>query len=285
MKRSDMKKWAADMKKGRNRKIAYTVLGWTIAFLIFFPILWMLLTAFKTERDAVAVPPLLFFHPTLANFVSANQRENYLLFAENSVIVSVGSTIVALLIALPAAYAMAFFPGRRTKDLLMWMLSTKMLPSVGVLVPIYLIFRDLHLLDTRIGLVVVDMLMNLPIVIWMLFSFFRDIPGEILEAARIDGIRPRQQITHLLVPLALPGIASTALLAIILSWNEAFWSINLTAAHAGTLAAYIASFSSPEGLFWAKLSAASVLTVAPIMIFGSLTQRQMVRGLTFGAVK
>ncbi len=273
------------MKKSNGRKFAYTVLAWVVALLVFFPILWMLLTAFKTEKQAVEVPPLLFFHPTLANFAVANSRENYLHFAANSVIVAFGSTALALMIALPAAYAMAFFPGRRTKDLLMWMLSTKMLPPVGVLVPIYIIFQRLGLLDTRAGLVLIDTLMNLPIVVWMLFSFFRDIPGDILEAARMDGVTPRQQMVHLLVPLALPGIASTALLAIILSWNEAFWSINLTAAHAGTLAAYIASFSSPEGLFWAKLSAASVLTVAPIMVFGSLTQRQMVRGLTFGAVK
>jgi sorbitol/mannitol transport system permease protein len=127
--------------------------------------------------------------------------------------------------------------------------------------------------------------MNLPIVVWMLYSFFKEIPGEILEAARVDGIGPRKQMWHLLLPLSGPGIASTALLSVILSWNEAFWSINVTASHAGTLAAYIARFSAPEGLFWAKLSAASVLAVAPILVFGSLTQRRLVRGLTFGAVK
>jgi sorbitol/mannitol transport system permease protein len=165
------------------------------------------------------------------------------------------------------------------------MLSTKMLPPVGVLVPIYLIFRDTDLLDTVTGLVIVDTLMNLPIVVWMLFSFFRDIPRDILEAAHMDGVGPRKQMTHLLLPLASPGIASAALLAIILSWNEAFWSINLTAAHAGTLAAYIARYSAPEGLFWAKLSAASVLAVAPILLFGCLAQRRLVRGLTVGAVK
>ena len=260
-------------------------LAWLAALVMVFPILWMLITAFKTESQAIAIPPLLFFKPVLESFRTATAQTDYGTFALNSVVVSVGSTALATLIAFPAAYAMAFKPGRHTQDLLVWMLSTKMLPPVGVLVPVYIIFRDTGLLDTRTGLVIVDMLMNLPLVIWMLYSFFKDIPHEILEAARVDGVSTRQQMIHLLLPLASPGIASTALLAIILSWNEAFWSINLTAAHAGTLAAYIARFSAPEGLFWAQLSAASVLTVAPILLFGSLTQRRLVRGLTFGAVK
>jgi sorbitol/mannitol transport system permease protein len=165
------------------------------------------------------------------------------------------------------------------------MLSTKMLPAVGVLVPMYLIFRDTGLLDTRTGLIIIFTLSNLPIVVWMLYSFFKEVPAEILEAARMDGARPREQMLFLLLPLTAPGIASTALLSVILCWNEAFWSLNLTAANAGPLTAFIASFSSPEGLFWAKLSAASAMAVAPILVFGWLTQRQLVRGLTFGAVK
>lgn len=262
-----------------------TIAAWTVAFLMFFPILWMTLTAFKTEGEAIAIPPIIFFRPVLQSFAHALAQSGYALFAENSIIISFGSTALALVIAFPAAYAMAFQPGRQTQNLLVWMLSTKMLPPVGVLVPIYLICRDTGLLDTRIALVIIDTLMNLPIVVWMLYSFFRDIPRDILEAARMDGIGPRGQMTHLLLPLASPGIVSAALLAIILSWNEAFWSINLTAAHAGTLAAFIARYSAPEGLFWAKLSAASVLAVAPILIFGSIAQRRLVRGLTVGAVK
>lgn len=262
-----------------------TIVAWLVAFLMFFPILWMVITAFKTEAQAIANPPLLIFRPVLSSFHEALAQSGYIHFAENSIIVSVCSTLLAVIIAFPAAYAMAFQPGRQTQNLLVWMLSTKMLPPVGVLVPIYLICRDLGLLDTRTSLVIIDALMNLPIVVWMLFSFFRDIPRDILEAAQMDGVGARAQMTHLLLPLASPGIASAALLSIILSWNEAFWSINLTAAHAGTLATFIARYSAPEGLFWAKLSAASVLAVAPILIFGSLAQRRMVRGLTVGAVK
>jgi len=273
------------MKPSVANRIVFGILAWIAALIMFFPILWMIVTAFKTEGQAIAIPPLILFKPTLTSFIDATTNAGYLLFALNSVIVSVGSTIIAIAIAFPAAYALAFFPGKRTEFTLMWMLSTKMLPAVGVLMPIYLGLKTIGLLDTRTALVAIDMLMNLPIVVWMLYSFFKEIPGEILEAARVDGIGPRQQMWHLLLPLSGPGIASTALLAIILSWNEAFWSINVTASHAGTLAAYIARFSAPEGLFWAKLSAASVLAVAPILIFGSLTQRRLVRGLTFGAVK
>jgi sorbitol/mannitol transport system permease protein len=269
----------------RRTTIWAGIIGWTAALLMFFPIFWMLLAAFKTEIGAVSTPPELFFTPTLENFAEVNSRANYLLYAMNSIIESVGATLISLAIAVPAAYAAAFFPTKKTKDLLLWMLSTKMLPAVGVLVPMYLLFRDTGLLDTRLGIVIVFTLSNLPIVVWMLYSFFKEVPHEILEAGRMDGAKVGAQIRHLLLPLTLPGIASTALLSIILCWNEAFWSLNLTASKAGPLTAFIASFSSPEGLFWAKLSAASTMAIAPILVFGWMTQRQLVRGLTFGAVK
>jgi sorbitol/mannitol transport system permease protein len=267
------------------KRILITLLAWLTALVFAFPVIWMLITAFKTERDAIAIPPLLAFTPVWQSFHAALSQSGYSGFAFNSVIVSLGATLLALLIGFPAAYALAFRPGRHTRGLLVWMLSTKMLPPVGALVPVYLIYRDAGLLDTRIGLIILDMLMNMPLVVWMLYSFFRDIPVAILEAARVDGVSTRQQMLHLLLPLSAPGIAATALLCIIFAWNESFWSINLTAAHAGTLAAFITRFSQPEGLFWAKLSAASVLAVAPVLVFGGLTQRHLVRGLTFGAVK
>ncbi len=269
----------------QRRKLIYTALGWSIGAVLFFPIFWMGLTSLKTEAQAVASPPLLLFKPTLDSFARVLSQTDYLHFAGNSVVVALGSTLIAVLFALPAAYAMVFHPSRYTKDLLLWMLSTKMMPAVGVLVPIYLLFRATGLLDTRAGLLGIYTLMNLPIVMWMLYSFFRDVPAEIFEAARIDGAGIWQEMFVLLVPLAAPGIASTILLNTVLSWNEAFWSINLTAADAAPLTAFIATFSSPEGLFWAKLSAASVLAVVPIMCVGWTTQRQLVSGLTFGAVK
>ncbi|WP_375590361.1 carbohydrate ABC transporter permease [Hoeflea alexandrii] len=269
-----------------SRKTINTVLAWSIGFLIFFPILWTILTSFKTEAQAINDPPLfLFFDWTLENYAVVQERSDYMRFLWNSVIIAGGSTLIGVMIAIPAAWSMAFVPSKRTKDILLWMLSTKMLPAVGVLYPIYLIFIELGLLDTRIGLVVVIMLINLPIIVWMLYTYFKEIPGEILEAARMDGASLREEIIYVLTPMAVPGIASTILLNFILAWNEAFWTLNLTAAQAAPLTAFIASYSSPEGLFYAKLSAASTMAIAPILILGWFSQKQLVRGLTFGAVK
>jgi len=269
-----------------KRKLTFTVIGWFIGLTLFFPILWTMLTSFKTEREAVATPPsFLFFNWTLENYFEVQSRSDYFRHAMNSVVISFGSTLLGLIVAIPAAWSMAFSPSKRTKDILMWMLSTKMLPPVGVLVPIYLMFRDSGLLDTRTGLVGVLMLMNLPIIVWMLYTYFKEIPNDILEAARMDGAGLGREILYVLAPMAVPGIASTLLLNIILAWNEAFWTLNLTASAAAPLSAFIASYSSPEGLFWAKLSAASTLAIAPILVMGWFSQKQLVRGLTFGAVK
>ena len=271
------------MENSRARTILLFAIGWGAALLLFFPIFWMVLTSFKTENDAVS--PHLFFHPTLSSYGEVFARANYLGFAFNSIAVAVGSTILALIFAIPAAYSMSFHPTHRTRGTLLWMLSTKMLPPVGVLVPIYLLFRSTGLLDTLTGLIIVYALMNLPIIVWMLFTFYKEVPNEILEAGRMDGADTWGEVWHLLMPLTLPGIASTSLLSLILCWNEAFWSLNLTSSHAAPLTAFIASFSSPEGLFFAKLSAASTMAVAPILVFGWFSQKQLVQGLTFGAVK
>ena len=269
-----------------RRKTVNTALAWSVGLLIFFPILWTVLTSFKTEGDAIADPPLfLFFDWTLQNYAVVQERSDYLRFLWNSAVVAGGSTALGIVVAVPAAWSMAFVPTKRTRDILLWMLSTKMLPAVGVLYPIYLLFIGLGLLDTRIGLVIVLTLVNLPIIIWMLYTYFREIPAEILEAARMDGATLKSEILYVLTPMAVPGIASTILLNIILAWNEAFWTLNLTAAKAGPLTAFIASYSSPEGLFYAKLSAASTMAIAPILILGWFSQKQLVRGLTFGAVK
>jgi len=268
-----------------RRKLALTALAWSVALLLFFPVFWLVLTSFKTESEAISRVPHLLFSPTLASYREVQQRADYLHFAWNSVVVSLGSTLLALLLAIPAAYAFAFRPTKRTRSTLLWMLSTRMMPSVGVLVPVYLIFRELGLLDTKTGLLLLDAMMNLPIIVWMLYTFFKDVPREVLEAGRMDGAGPLRELGSILLPLSLPGIVSTSLLAIILTWNEAFWSLTLTAAKAAPLTAFIASFSSPEGLFYSRLSAASTLAIAPILILGWLSQKQLVRGLTFGAVK
>ncbi|MDB5768919.1 MAG: Various polyols transporter, permease component 2 [Collimonas fungivorans] len=268
--------------KNKNR-LWLGLLAWACAIILFFPIFWVAITAFKTEHQAYV--PTLIFWPTLESFHEVMARSNYMNFVGNSLIVSLGSTILSLLIAVPAAYAMAFFPTARTQKLLLWMLSTKMMPAVGVLIPIYLLAKNTGLLDTVTGLTIIYTLINLPIAVWMAFTYFNDVPKEILEAARIDGANAWQEMVYLLLPTSMPGLVSTALLLIILSWNEAFWSINLTSVSGAPLTVFIASYSNPEGLFWAKLSAASLLAIAPIMVLGWLAQKQLVRGLTFGAVK
>lgn len=269
-----------------KRRLINSGVAWGFGLLLFFPILWTILTSFKTEAEAISLTPSLFgFDWTLENYEEVNSRSNYPRYFMNSVIIAFGSTILGLIIAVPAAWAMAFVPSRKTRGILMWMLSTKMLPPVGVLIPIYLIFRDWGLLDSRFGLVMVLTMVNLPIIVWMLFTYFREIPGEILEAARMDGATLKSEIIHVLTPMALPGIASTLLLNVILAWNEAFWTLLLTTTQAAPLTQFIASFSSPEGLFYAKLSAASTMAIAPVLILGWFSQKQLVRGLTFGAVK
>ena len=265
-------------------KISWTVAAWVAALLIFFPILYTVITSLKTESEAIAgfnlIPSFTF-----ENFVEVQTQRDYFKPFMNSVIIAVGATLIGTAIAIPAAWSMAFSPTKRTKDVLMWMLSTKMMPAAAVLVPIYFIFLRAGLLDSRIGITVMLMLIDLPIVVWMLYTYFREIPGEILEAARMDGASLWNEIIYVLTPMAVPGIASTMLLNIILAWNESFWTIQLTTTKAAPLTAFIATFSSPQGLFWAKLSAASTLAIAPILIMGWFSQKQLVRGLTFGAVK
>jgi len=276
-----MARYISKQKIAQNSAIA-----WTIALVIAFPIIWTALTSFKPEPQAVATPPIWFsFDWTLQNYFDVLEQRNYLHHFFNSVIISVGSTLLGLMIAIPAAWSMAFVPSKRTRDILLWMLSTKMMPGVAVLVPIYLIFLKLGLLDTRLGLVLVLMMANLPIIVWMLYTYFREIPVDILEAARMDGASLFKELIYVLIPLAIPGLASTLILNIILAWNEAFWTIILTTTDAAPLTKFIASFSSPQGLFYAKLSAASIMAIGPILVMGWFCQKQLVRGLTFGAVK
>ena len=269
----------------RLQSLLLGLLAWLVALVLFFPIFWMVLTSFKTEIDAFATPPQFFFTPTLENYLTIQARSDYFHFALNSVVISFGATLLSLLLALPAAYSMAFHETRNTQRLLLWMLSTKMLPAVGVLVPIYLLAKQFELLDSKLLLIGIYTLINLPIVVWMVYTYFKDIPKDILEAARLDGATTYQEIVRVLLPIAKGGIASTMLLSLILCWNEAFWSLNLTSSSAAPLTALIASYSSPQGLFWAKLSAVSTLACAPILIFGWISQKQLVRGLSFGAVK
>jgi sorbitol/mannitol transport system permease protein len=264
--------------------LCLNVLTYLVALLVFFPILWTTLTAFKTEADAAAIPPKFFFHATLDNF-RAVWNASYVSYFENTVILACGSTLLALVFGLPAAYSLAFHSSRHTPRILSWVLSTKMLPVVGALVPLIVIYKRVGLFDTRVGMILLYAALNLPLVIWMMRSFFADLPREILEAATVDGAGFFRIMLRIVLPLTAPGLAATILLSLIFSWNEFLLAVNLTATTAGTLPVFISSFQTSEGLFFAKMSAASMMAVAPVILAGWLAQRSLVRGLTFGAVK
>lgn len=268
----------------RPGALGLNLLTYAIALFVFFPILWTVLTGFKSEVDAAATPPVFVFHATLDNFRTVFDAR-YLSYFENTVILSGGSTLVALALGLPAAYSLAFHPSKATPKVLSWVLSTKMLPLVGALIPLIVIYKRVGLFDSRFGMILLYGAFNLPLVIWMMRSFFADLPKEILEASIVDGARFPRIMWRIVLPLTAPGLAATALLSLIFSWNEFLLAVNLTGANAGTLPVFISSFMTSEGLFWAKMSAASTLAVAPVILAGWIAQRSLVRGLTFGAVK
>jgi len=301
------------ISKTNNRIL--TAITYLIALLVFFPILWMVMTSFKSEVDAFASPPKIFidfssseapiegeesadieeiassdsvdltFTPTLNNWRIALFESGFLEHLTNTLIITIVSTLIALLFGIPAAYALAYYPTKRSNFTLLWLISTRMLPPVGIIIPLFLIARDLNLRDTHAAMIIVYTAMNLPLVVWMMRSFFLDVPYEILEAGRIDGTNLWQEFWHVAIPLVLPGLFSTALLCMIFAWNEFFFAVNLTTVNAAPVSVYISSFKTAEGLFWAKMSAGATASVLPVVIAGWFAQRQLVQGLTMGAVK
>ena len=273
-------------QKSKSAQKYLPVLACIVALMFFFPIFWMVLTSFKTDADAVKPEHLLLFSPTIENYVNMAENYDYWRFAINSVITTIFATAFTLFVGVPAAYAMAFNPGRHTKDILMWMLSTKMLPAAAVLYPMTFLTKNfLGIFDTHFLVIMVLSLINLPIVIWMLFTYFKEIPKEIIEAGKMDGAGIWGEIREIVLPLAWGGLASTALLCFIFCWNEAYWTVRLTTTDAATLSKLIEGNRAPEGLFFGRLSAVSTAAVGPIVVLGWFCQKQLVRGLTFGAVK
>ena len=260
------------------------LLGWAAALLMFFPVFWMVLTAFKQERDAFTSPPKFIFEPTLDQFdaVLSGGLETALL---NSLWATVGSTVLVVALALPAAYALSIRPVEKWTDVLFFFLSTRMLPVVGAIVPIYIIARDIGMLDNIWTLVTLYTAMNLPIAVWMLRSFMSEVPTEVLEAARVDGASLWAEARKVLFPMIAPGIAATGLICVIFAWNEFFLAVTLTAVRAQTVPVYLVGFITSEGAFWARLSAAATLAAVPVLLCGWVAQRYLVRGLTLGAIK
>jgi sorbitol/mannitol transport system permease protein len=275
---------ASRKAKTWSARVAWFVLVWVAAIAFFLPVLWMVLTAFKPETAAYSYPPKWTFSPTLSEFRSVFSR-GIAPFLENSLFATLVSTLLVLVLALPAAYALSIKPVTKWRDSLFFFISTKMLPIVAAIVPIYIVARDVHLLDNVYALVLLYAAMNLPIAVWMLRSFMLEVPGEVLEAARIDGASLFREITRVIMPIIMPGIAASALICIIFAWNEFFFAVNLTSTVAATMPVFLVGFITSEGLFWAQLSAAATVASVPIIIIGWIAQKQLVRGLSMGALK
>ncbi|MGE2729748.1 carbohydrate ABC transporter permease [Mycolicibacterium vaccae] len=271
-------------KKGKTRFSPWAVLTWLVALGFFFPVFWMILTAFKQEADAATSPPKLFFEPTLNQFKEVfDQAIGPAML--NSVIATGVSTILVLLLGVPAAFALSLRPVRKTSDALFFFMSTKMLPVVAVILPLYVIVSNIGLLDNIWALIILYTAMNLPIAVWMMRSFFLEVPGELLEAASLDGASLWRSVREVILPLVSPGIAATALICIIFAWNEFFFAVNLTAVNAQTMPVYLVGFIAGEGQYWAVLSAAATMSALPVILCGWFAQNKLVRGLSFGAIK
>ncbi|WP_019819131.1 carbohydrate ABC transporter permease [Saccharomonospora saliphila] len=269
------------MRLGRWALTGFT---WLVAILFVFPLVWMVLTAFKRESDAYTDPPTVVFGPTLEQFAGVFER-GFLPYLANSAFVTLVSTLGVLALGIPAAYALSLAPVKQTGNVLGFFLSTKMLPVVAAIIPLYVISQNARLLDNVWALIILYTAMNMPLAVWMLRSFFLEVPKETLEAARVDGASLPTMLYRVVLPVMAPGIAATALISVIFSWTEFFYAINLTAARAGTVPVFLSGFITSEGLYWAQLSAAALLASLPVMIVGWIAQNHLVRGLSMGAVK
>jgi sorbitol/mannitol transport system permease protein len=234
--------------------------------------------------DASTDTPKIFFKPTLDQFLNVFHA-GFWPYVLNSVFVTTASMILVLLLAIPAAYALSIRPVPKAQDALFFFISTKMLPVVAVIVPLYIISQRIGLLDNVWALVILYTSMNLPIAVWMLRSFMIEVPGEVLEAAEVDGAGLMESFREVLLPMIAPGIAATALICIIFTWNEFFFAVNLTAARAATVPVFLVGFITSEGLFFAQLAAAATMAALPVVIAGWIAQKQLVRGLSMGAIK
>jgi sorbitol/mannitol transport system permease protein len=280
--------------------VGVAIAAWLLGLLVFFPVLYLIATSLKTEAAAVVLPPTFIplpgldlaptemppftFSPTFEQYQTVLER-GFGPFFGRSVVAVVGSTILVLLLAVPCAYALAFRMIQGWRDTLFFFISTKFLPPVGIIVPIYIIMRDLQLLDNIGALLIMYTAMNLPIAIWMLRSFFEEIPRDIIQAAQVDGANIWTEMTQIILPMVTPGLTATVFIGTIFAWNEFFFAVSLTATKASTVPMFMIGFVTSEGLFWAKLAAAGTMAMLPVVIVGWTAQRQLVRGLSLGAVK
>jgi sorbitol/mannitol transport system permease protein len=273
-------------KRREGANVWLSLLAWVVGILFVVPVVWMVLTSFHTEADAATNPPSVLAPLTLQGY-----REFFSGGASpwppllNSLTASVLSTVLVLLLSIPAAYALSIKPVRKWTDVLFFFLSTKMLPIVAALLPLYLFAQYAGLLDNIWLLMLFYTSMNLPIAVWMMRSFLSEVPVEMLEAAQVDGANLTKTLRSVIAPVVMPGIAATALICFIFAWNELLFARVLTATVAETAPVYLTSFVTSQGLFLAQLCAASFIVSLPVLVAGFAAQDKLVQGLSLGSVK
>ncbi|GAA2596675.1 carbohydrate ABC transporter permease [Winogradskya consettensis] len=275
------------LKPAARRRMGSAIWGvvaWVAGIIFVFPVIWMVLTSFKQEQDAASNPPTWVFTPTFDQYAQVFDR-NIMPFLLNSLMASVFSTLLVVILATPAAYALSLRPVAKWTDVLFFFISTKMMPAVAALLPVYLLVKNLGMLDNVWTMVLLYTSMNLPLAVWMMRSFLLEVPREVLEAGEVDGAGLLTSIRKIILPIVSPGLAATALICFIFAWNEFFLAVNLTATNAGTAPIFLVGFISSEGLFLARLCAAATLVSLPVLIAGWVAQNKLVRGLSMGAVK
>jgi sorbitol/mannitol transport system permease protein len=260
------------------------VAAWAIGLLFVAPVLWMLLTSLHTEADAASNPPAVAAKLTFSGYQEFFDSNPWPALI-NSATAAIGSTLLVLALATPAAYALSIKPVRKWTDAMFFFLSTKFLPVVAALLPVYLIAKNLHLLDNIVALVVIYASMNLPIAVWMMRSFLAELPREMIEAAEMDGARLPTILRRIILPVSAPGLAATSLICFIFAWNELMFARVLTSTVASTSPVFLTGFITSEGLFLAKLCAAAMIVSLPVLIAGFAAQDKLVQGLSMGAVK
>ncbi len=274
-----------EVVRAKVKKIIFLLIAAVIFGVILFPPVVLFLTSIKTELDALSFPPKWIFKPTLENYTEIFEFSPFARYLLNSFIVASLNTGVVLVLGSFAAYSLARFRFKGADDIAFWILSVRMMPPVAAIIPIYIIMRNLRLLDTPWSLVITYLTFNLPFAVWMMRSFFREIPREIEESALVDGCSIFRSFRSIALPLAAPGLAATGILTFIFSWNEFLFALILTGSKAVTLPVGITGYMKETGINWGYMTAGGALALIPVILFTILAQKHLVKGLTMGALK
>jgi multiple sugar transport system permease protein len=267
----------------RTHALTYTALA-VLSIVVLSPYFWLLETSFKTRVDAFAIPPKIFFHPTLSNYTVAFINKGFLHNLYNSVIIAAGATAVALAVGVPSAYAFSRFRLRGSRLLLLWLLASRMLPAIALVLPMFIVFAGLGLVDTYPGVIIAHVTFDMPFVVWMMKGFFDAIPSELSDAALMDGCSHFAAFRRVALPLTAGGLAATSIFCLINSWNDFLYALVLTGRNTATLPVGVAGLLTPWGTYWGQIAAVGTVTTLPVLIFAFAVQKYLVRGLTGGAI-